>query len=215
SERLLHQQDGAAALDFARDLAVHVSRHAGHASRQDLSALRHKFLQQIGIFIIDGFRGDIDAAPRHGAVGPAESGTAFGGLWLHDGLARLPVQCMPLQEGIVFLFLEPVGGARALLVASAHVARDGGAERLRFRAFQSDDFLRHNYSLLSSALASSSSPSAPSSSVRPKSDVTDCRTRDALFCFSSCDWHSTVKRANGIASSRACEIGLPDISQMP
>src|SRR5204863_8824905 len=28
SERLLHQQDGAAALDFARDLAVHVSRHA-------------------------------------------------------------------------------------------------------------------------------------------------------------------------------------------
>ena len=45
--------------------------------------------------------------------------------------------------------------------------------------------------------------------------MTDCRTREALFCFSSCDWHSTVKRANGIASSRACEIGLPDISQIP
>ncbi len=38
--------------------------------------------------------------------------------------------------------------------------------------------------------------------------MTDWRTREALFCFSSCDWHSTVKRAKGIASSRACPIGF-------
>src|SRR2546423_14524309 len=122
---------------------------------------------------------------------------------------------MPLHKGVVFLFLEPIRRARALFISAAHVTRSWLARSLRFGAFERDDFLRHDYSLVSSGFASSSSASAPSSSVNPKSDVTDCRTRDALFCFSSCDWHSTVNRANGIASSRAWEIGLPDISQMP
>src|SRR5712691_5522610 len=103
-----------------------------------------------------------------------------------------------------------------LLVSRRHVTRDRFAERLCFGALESDDFLRHDdYSLFSAGAASSSSASPPSSSVKPKSEVTDCRTREALFCFSSCDWHSTVKRANGIASSRVCGIGLPDISHTP
>src|SRR5438132_5691276 len=121
------------------------------------------------------------------------------------------------QKRIVFLFLEPVRRARTFLVPRRHVARDRFAERFRFGAFENDNFLCHRcYSLDSAAgAASSSSPSPPSSSVKPKSDVTDCRTREALFCFSSCDWHSTVNRANGIASRRACGIGLPDISQIP
>src|SRR2546421_8866121 len=121
------------------------------------------------------------------------------------------------QKRIVFLFLEPVPRARAFLVSLAHVTRNRFAERFRFGAFEGDNFLGHRcYSLVSAAgVASSSSPSPPSSSVKPKSEVTDWRTRDILFCFSSCDWHSTVKRANGIASRRACGIGLPDISQTP
>ena len=51
---------------------------------------------------------------------------------------------MPFQKRIVFLFLEAVRRARALLVACAHVTRDRLAERLGFRALERDDFLRHN-----------------------------------------------------------------------
>src|SRR2546423_5541102 len=123
------------------------------------------------------------------------------------------------QKRIVFLFLEPVWGARTFLVPLAHVTRDRFTERFRFGAFEDDNFLGHfRYSFDSCAgvaSVSSPSPSLSSSSVKPKRDVTDWRTRDILFCFSSCDWHSTVKRANGIASRRACGIGLPDISQTP
>ena len=81
---LLHQQNGTAALDLARDLPVHVRRHSSHAARKDLAAFRHKFLQQIGILVIDCFDRDIDAASRHRAVGAAKSGTAFGGFRLHE-----------------------------------------------------------------------------------------------------------------------------------
>src|SRR6476660_3398877 len=122
---------------------------------------------------------------------------------------------MPLHEGIVFLLFEPVRRPRTFFISSCHVTRNRHASGFRFRAFEGDNFLRHvRYSLVSAA-GSSSSPSRASSSVRPKSEVTDWRTREALLCFSSCDWHSTVNRANGIASRRACEIGLPDISHLP
>src|SRR5215467_2830898 len=124
---------------------------------------------------------------------------------------------MPAQEGIVLFLLQPIWRARAFLVSRAHVTRHRFAERLRLGAFESNNFLCHiRYSFTSvGATASSSSDSLLSSSVSPNRDVTDGRTRAALFCFSSCDWHSTVKRANGIASRRVWGIGLPDISQMP
>src|SRR6266702_3669660 len=123
---------------------------------------------------------------------------------------------VPFQKWIVLLLFEPIRRARTFLVPRAHVTRDWFTQRFCLGAFESDNFLRHlDYSFASAGAASSSSPSPPSSSVKPKSEVTDCRTREALFCFSSCDWHWTVKRANGIASRRARGIGLPDISQMP
>ena len=53
------------------------------------------------------------------------------------------MKSMPLQERIVFLFLQAVRRARALFIPRAHVAGHRLAERLRFRAFESDDFLRH------------------------------------------------------------------------
>src|SRR5450432_1297111 len=130
-------------------------------------------------------------------------------------LSGLPVECVPLHERIVFFLFQPIRRPRAFLVAGRHITRSRHAGGLRFGAFESNDFLGHVRYSLASGVASSSSPSRASSSVRPKSEVTDWRTREALLCFSSCDWHSTVKRANGIASSRAREIGLPDISHLP
>ena len=53
------------------------------------------------------------------------------------------MQGVPFQKRIIFLFLEPVRRARAFLVARAHVTRNRFPERLRFRAFESDNFLRH------------------------------------------------------------------------
>ena len=67
------------------DRAVHVRRHPGNTTGQDFAAFGHKLLQQIRILVVDRLRGDVDAAPRHRAVGAAESGAAFGGLRLHDG----------------------------------------------------------------------------------------------------------------------------------
>ena len=119
---------------------------------------------------------------------------------------------VPFQKWIVLLLFEPVGRARTLLVPRGHVTRDWFVQRFCLGAFESDNFLRHlDYSFVSAGVASSSSASPRSSSVKPKREVTDWRTREALFCFSSCDWHWTVKRANGIASSRARGMGLvPD-----
>ena len=53
------------------------------------------------------------------------------------------MQGVPPQKGIVFFLLETVRGSRALLIACAHVARYGGAKRLRFGTFQRYNFLRH------------------------------------------------------------------------
>src|SRR6267143_495579 len=82
------------------------------------------------------------------------------------------------QERIVFLFLEPIRRARTFLFPRGHVTRDRFVERFRFGAFAGDNCLGHvRYSFDSGAgVASDSSASpSPSSSVKPKSDVTDCR----------------------------------------
>src|ERR1700731_323417 len=196
-----------------------MGRHAGDAARKNFAALGDEFLQQVGILVIDRFDRDVDPAPGHSAVGAAECGAAFGGFGLHGSLFGFAMKRVLTQMRIVFLFLEPVRRARTFLVTRGHVPRNRFAQRFRFGALEGDDFLGHRgYSFDSCAgVASDSSlsPSPPSSSVKPKSEVTDWRVRDALFCFSSCDWHSTVNRANGIASRRACGIGLPDISQTP
>src|SRR5579862_2093729 len=130
-------------------------------------------------------------------------------------LLGLAVQGVPPQIGIILLLFEPVGGVRALLVARGHVARNGFARGCRFRAFQGYDVAGHSVYSFVSAGVSSSSDSPASSSVSPKSEVTGCRVRVSFLCFSSWDWHSTVSRAKGIASSRACGIGLPESSQTP
>ena len=61
-----------------------MGRHAGDAAGKNFAALGHEFFQEIGIFVIDRFDRDVDPAAWHRAVGATESGTAFGGLGLHD-----------------------------------------------------------------------------------------------------------------------------------
>jgi len=63
---------------------MQMRRHAGHAAGEDFAALSHELLQQVGIFVIDRFEGDVDPAARHGAVGPSEGRTTFWGLGLHE-----------------------------------------------------------------------------------------------------------------------------------
>src|SRR5262245_48282760 len=171
---------------------MEMGRHAGDAAGKNFAALGHEFFQEIGICVIDRFDGDVDSAPGHGAIGAAECGTAFGGFGLHEEkLFSFAMKRVLPQVWIVFLFLETVRGARAFLVPRGHITRDRFAQRFRFGALKGDNFLRHvRYSLDSCAGVlsdSSASPSPPSSSVNPKSEVTDWRVRDALLCFSSCD----------------------------
>ena len=139
---LLHQQHRTAAFDFARDLPVHVRRHACDSPRQNFPALGHELFQQIGILVIDCFRRDIDAAARHGAIGASESGAAFGGLWLHEISESRGEAYAFSKTDCIFLF-QPVRGARALLVSRRHVTRNRFAQRLSLSAFQCDNFLRH------------------------------------------------------------------------
>src|SRR6266446_10306771 len=120
---LFHQQHRAAALDLARDFAVHVCRHAGHATRKDFAAFADESFQEIGVLVIDCFDGDIDPASRHGAIGATECGTAFWRFWLHRWLLGLAVQSVSSQKWIVFLFLEPIRRARTFFVPRGHVAR--------------------------------------------------------------------------------------------
>jgi hypothetical protein len=174
SRLLLHQQHGAAALDFAGDLAVHVCRHASHAARKNFATFSDKFFQEIGVLVIDCFESNIDPAPRHGAIGTTERGTALWCFWLHRWLLGFAVQCMSPQKWIVFLFLEPVRSARAFLVSRRHVTRDRLTESFGLGAFKCDNFLRHSrHSFVSVGVTSSSSVSPPSSSVKPNKEVTD------------------------------------------
>src|SRR5580693_811560 len=108
-------------------------------------------------------------------------------------LLYFAMQCMAPQERVVFFLFEPSWGVQALFVTGGDIARNRFSLGLGLGAFQDNDVSRHNYSLFSEA-GSSSSPSPPSSSVNPKSEVTGCRMRVAFLCFSIVVWHSTVKR---------------------
>jgi hypothetical protein len=122
---------------------MQMRRHPGHAARKDLATLGDKFFEEIGIFVIDRFQGNVDPAARHGAIRATKSGTAFGCLGLHDGLFGFAMQGMLAQKRIVFLLFEAVWGLRTLLIPGAHVTRDRFAESLGFSAFERDDFLGH------------------------------------------------------------------------
>jgi hypothetical protein len=140
---LFHQQDGAAALDLTGNPAMQMRRHAGNAARKNFPAFSDKLLQHIRVFVIDRFDRDIDSPPWHGAIGASKCGTALGSFGLHGRLLRFPMERMPLQEWVIFFFLEAIGRARAFFVSRGHVAGRRLAERFRLGAFQSHNFLCH------------------------------------------------------------------------
>ena len=120
-----------------------VRRHTGDASRQNFATLRHEFLEQVRIFIVDGFCGNIDPTARHDPVGPSEIRSAFGIFRFHC-LLHLPMKGASTQEGIVLFFLEPAWRIWTFLVTRADVTGGWFAFRLRLRALESNDFPWHD-----------------------------------------------------------------------
>jgi hypothetical protein len=120
---LLHQQHRTAAFDFARDLPVHVRRHACDSPWQNFPALGHELFQQIGILVIDCFRRDIDAAARHGAIGASKGGAAFGGLWLHEISGSRGEAYAFSKTDYIFSFPTGLGCAGSSCFASTYNAK--------------------------------------------------------------------------------------------
>lgn len=101
--RLFHQQDRACAFDFAGDFPVHVRRHTRDSTRKDFSAFGNELLEKIGVLVVDSLSRNIDATTRHDAVCSTEIRSAFSGFRFH-GLFGLPVQRVPAEKRVVFLF---------------------------------------------------------------------------------------------------------------
>jgi hypothetical protein len=101
--QLLHQKDRARALDFAGDFPVHVRRHTRDSTRKDFSAFGNELLEKVGVLVVDSLSRYVDATTRHDAVCSTEIRSAFSGFRFH-GLFGLPVQCVPPEKRIVFLF---------------------------------------------------------------------------------------------------------------
>src|SRR6187399_1892708 len=60
------------------------------------------------------------------------------------GLTSFAMQRVLLHERVVFLLLQPIRRAWALLVPRAHVTGSRHAGSFGLRAFERDDFLGHN-----------------------------------------------------------------------
>jgi hypothetical protein len=169
---------------------VQVSGHAGDAPWQNLTTFGDKLTKQIGILVVQGLDCDIDATPGHGAVCAAEIRSAFSGFRFHK-LLYFAMEGMASEERVIFFLFQAAWSVGAFFISGGDIAGDRFALGSGFGALEDNDVSRHNYSLLSDT-GSSSSPSPPSSSVNPNSDVTGCRIRVAFFCFSISVWHSTV-----------------------
>ena len=56
-----HQEHRAGTFDLTGDLAMKMRRHPGDAAGKDLAGLGDEFLQELGVLVVDGLEGDIDA----------------------------------------------------------------------------------------------------------------------------------------------------------
>jgi hypothetical protein len=104
---------------------MQVSWHAGYAAGQNLAALGYKFAKKIGIFVIQSFDRNIDAAPGHGSIGTAEIGSAFSGFGFHNLLFYFAMKGVAAEEWVILFLFQAAWGIRAFLIASRDVARDG------------------------------------------------------------------------------------------
>src|SRR3954463_8786033 len=125
------------------------------------------------------------------------------------------MQRVAAQRRIVFFDLQLFG--LQFLVAGGCVAGGRFAFLARLGAFNRNNFAGHNktysFSLGFSSGSSSSSVSGPATaSTVPRAPRRRWRKAPSR---SSCAWACTVKRVQGIASSRLLGIGLPVNSQVP
>ena len=120
-----------------------MGRHPGHSSRQDFAAFGDEFLEQVRVFVIDGFCGNIDATARHDPVGSSEIRSAFGIFRFHY-LLHLPMKGASAKKRIVLFLLQAAGCIKAFFVTCGHVTRYRFTFRFRLRALKSDDISRHD-----------------------------------------------------------------------
>jgi hypothetical protein len=97
--------------------------HAGNAARKNFAAFCDKFFKEIGIFVVDGLNGNVDSPARHGTIGAAKGGTAFGGFRTHHFVSRCNV-CR-LRNGLYFFFSSRFG-VRGLFLFRVVIYREAG-----------------------------------------------------------------------------------------
>ena len=122
---------------------MEMRRHPGDSARQYFAAFGHEFLEQIRIFVVDGFCGNINATARHDPVRPSEIRSAFGVFRFHY-LFHLPMKCAPLQERVVLFLFQATRSIEAFFVTRSDVTRRRFAFRFRLRALNSNDIPRHD-----------------------------------------------------------------------
>lgn len=129
-------------------------------------------------------------------------------------LAEFAVKGSALEEVVKLHFFKTTWRTQALFVARRDVTGRRLALGFRFGAFKDYNLAWHDSFGGGRILPQSSSPSSET--------VTDCSSSCGIpplkptssegrnlrlpYSFSHCAWHSTVKRAKGIASSRAVGI---------
>src|SRR5438445_1522392 len=141
--------------------------HAGDAARKNLAALGDEFFQEIRIFIIDSLNGNVDSPTRHGAIRAAKSGTAFGCFRTHHLVSRCNV-CR-FKNGLYFFFSSRLG-VRGLFLFRVVIYRETGLLKALASVHSSVTIscaICPRHSFTSTGVASSSSASPPSSSVKP------------------------------------------------
>ena len=74
------QVHGTSAADFARNLAVHLSRYACHAAGKNLARLGGELGKELGVAHIDSTGGDVNATTGHCLVAGAETDTTLNAL---------------------------------------------------------------------------------------------------------------------------------------
>jgi hypothetical protein len=145
---LLHQEHRTRPLDLASDLAMKVGWHSGDPTWEDLAAFGYKFLQEIGIFVIECLCCDINPATRHDSIRTAKIGPAFGVFRFHLALLNLPVQGMTTQEWIVLFLFQAARRIGAFFIARADVSRGWFACGLCLSALENDNFPWHKRLIL-------------------------------------------------------------------
>jgi hypothetical protein len=106
---LLQKKHGPAALDLPGNPAMKTRGNSGHTAGQNLAALRHKFAEEFGILVIHRLIIEVDAPPRHHAVGSAEVLSTLCVLGLHNLYLISRWSVCRFKNGLYFFFSSRLG----------------------------------------------------------------------------------------------------------